>query len=67
MKFLKMKVLLLEKMQVVDKLTLLGRMALRLALLLEEKTVIMVEIDEEKKIKQYLVQILSILNISLVV
>jgi len=60
-------VLLLEKMQVVDKLTLLGRLALRLALLLEQKTIKMVEIDEEKKEKQHLVHILSILNISLVV
>ena len=67
MNFLRLKVLLLEKMQVVDKLTLLGRLALRLALLLEQKTIKMVEIDEEKKEKQLLVHILSILNISLVV
>ena len=45
MNFLRLKVLLLEKMQVVDKLTLLGRLALRLALLLEQKTVKMVKID----------------------
>ena len=67
MNFLRLKVLLLEKMQVVDKLTLLARLALRLALLLEQKTIKMVEIDEEKKRINHPVHFLSLLFMSLVV